>query len=78
MLSPLVRRLAAESGIDVTTIAGTGTGGRIRREDISNAIAAAKTAPAAPVAPATSAAPTAPAARLLRPRRDKLRAAVQP
>jgi len=62
MLSPLVRRLAAESGIDVTTVAGTGTGGRIRREDISNAIAAVKTAPAAPVAPATSAAPTAPAA----------------
>lgn len=62
MLSPLVRRLAAESGIDVPTVAGTGTGGRIRREDISNAIAAVKTAPAAPVAPAASAAPTAPEA----------------
>ena len=35
LLSPLVRRLAAESGIDVTTVTGTGVGGRIRREDIS-------------------------------------------
>ena len=34
LLSPLVRRLAAEHGIDVTTVAGTGVGGRIRREDI--------------------------------------------
>ena len=43
LLSPLVRRLAAEHDIDVSTVAGTGVGGRIRREDISNAIAAAKT-----------------------------------
>ena len=39
LLSPLVRRLAAEHGIDVATVAGTGAGGRIRREDIENAIA---------------------------------------
>jgi 2-oxoglutarate dehydrogenase E2 component (dihydrolipoamide succinyltransferase) len=62
MLSPLVRRLAAESGIDVANIAGTGAGGRIRREDIGNAIAAAKTATAAPAAPSAPAAPAAPAA----------------
>ena len=72
MLSPLVRRLAAESGIDVTTVAGTGTGGRIRREDISNAIAAVKTAPAAPVGarPRRLLRPHRP----LRPRREKPRA----
>jgi pyruvate dehydrogenase E2 component (dihydrolipoyllysine-residue acetyltransferase) len=59
MLSPLVRRLAAESNIDVAGVAGTGAGGRIRREDISNAIAAAKTAPA-PAAPAAVPAAAAP------------------
>jgi pyruvate dehydrogenase E2 component (dihydrolipoamide acetyltransferase) len=59
LLSPLVRRLVAESGLDVATISGTGTGGRIRREDVGNAIAAAKTA--APAAPA-DAPPAAPAA----------------
>jgi pyruvate dehydrogenase E2 component (dihydrolipoyllysine-residue acetyltransferase) len=54
MLSPLVRRLAAESGIDVANIAGTGVGGRIRREDIADA-------PAAPpaAAPAAARAPKA-------------------
>ena len=43
LLSPLVRRLAAEHGIDVTTVAGTGVGGRIRREDIAKVIAAGPT-----------------------------------
>ena len=52
---PLVRRLAAESGIDVANIAGTGVGGRIRREDIADAIAAAKTKTAAPAAPPAAA-----------------------
>ena len=60
LLSPLVRRLAAEHGIDVTTVAGTGVGGRIRREDITNAIAAGPTVTAAPAA---TTAPTAAAPR---------------
>ena len=42
-MSPLVRRLAAEHDIDVTTVAGTGVGGRIRREDMEKAIAAGPT-----------------------------------
>ena len=63
LLSPLVRRLAAEHGIDVTTVAGTGVGGRIRREDITNAIAAGPTVAAAP---ATATAPTAAAPRASR------------
>jgi pyruvate dehydrogenase E2 component (dihydrolipoamide acetyltransferase) len=54
LLSPLVRRLVAESGIDVASVVGTGAGGRIRREDVTNAVAAAKTA-----TPATTAAPAA-------------------
>ncbi|MGO9510622.1 MAG: 2-oxoglutarate dehydrogenase, E2 component, dihydrolipoamide succinyltransferase [Mycobacterium sp.] len=61
LLSPLVRRLAAEHNIDVTTVAGTGVGGRIRREDMMNAIAAGPTVPAAPAAATarTAAAPRA-------------------
>jgi len=74
VLSPLVRRLVAEAGLDVSTIRGTGAGGRIRREDVEAAVAggAAQAAPApaaaapaapppAPVAPAAAAAPAAPA-----------------
>ena len=67
LLSPVVRRMAAERGIDLTAIAGSGGGGRIRREDVEQAIAAqpAAAAPPAVVAapPATVSAPaTAPAA----------------
>jgi pyruvate dehydrogenase E2 component (dihydrolipoamide acetyltransferase) len=51
--SPLVRRMAAEHGIDLSTLAGTGAGGRISKQDIEAAIAAAD-APAA-AAPAHSA-----------------------
>jgi len=40
LLSPLVRRLAAEKGIDLASVSGSGVAGRIRREDIQQAIAA--------------------------------------
>ena len=60
MLSPLVRRLVAEAGLDVATIPGTGAGGRIRREDVQKAAAAAGQAAAAAPAGA-AAAPAAPA-----------------
>lgn len=58
-VTPIVRKLAREADIDLATITGTGVGGRIRREDIENAVAAreAAKAPAAP-APVASA-PTA-------------------
>lgn len=62
-LSPVVRRLAAEHGIDLAALPGSGAGGRIRREDIQQAIAA-RTAPAQPgaaPAPAAVPAPAAPA-----------------
>jgi pyruvate dehydrogenase E2 component (dihydrolipoamide acetyltransferase) len=49
--SPLVRRMAAEHGIDLSTLSGTGAGGRISKQDIEAAIAAAG-APAAAAAPA--------------------------
>ena len=48
MLSPLVRRLAAENGLDVGSIPGSGVGGRIRREDVQKVLAngGTRTAPA--------------------------------
>jgi len=61
--SPLVRRMAKEHGIDLATMEGTGSGGRITKEDIE-AVIAAQSAPAigAPVAaaPAAAARPSAP------------------
>jgi len=46
--SPLVRRMAKEHGIDLSTIAGTGAGGRISKQDIEAVIAAGGTPAAAP------------------------------
>ncbi|MGI8311146.1 2-oxoglutarate dehydrogenase, E2 component, dihydrolipoamide succinyltransferase [Saccharopolyspora hattusasensis] len=60
-VTPLVRKLANEHGIDLSAIKGSGVGGRIRKQDVQAAIdtkqAPAPTAPAAPAA----AAPSAPA-----------------
>ena len=57
-VTPLVRKLAKDNGIDLSTVKGTGVGGRIRKQDVQAAIAAkGSTAPAA--APAASAAPAA-------------------
>jgi 2-oxoglutarate dehydrogenase E2 component (dihydrolipoamide succinyltransferase) len=56
--SPLVRRMAAEHGIDLTTIPGTGAGGRISKQDIE-AVIAAGGAPAAAPPSVTAAAPAA-------------------
>jgi pyruvate dehydrogenase E2 component (dihydrolipoamide acetyltransferase) len=64
ILSPLVRRLADEHGLDLARIEGTGTGGRITKSDVMAVIStggAAAQAPAAVAAPAAASAP-APAA----------------
>ena len=53
-VTPLVRKLADKHGIDLTTVTGTGIGGRIRKQDVLAAAAAAQ-APAAAEAPATQA-----------------------
>ncbi|MFD7507150.1 2-oxoglutarate dehydrogenase, E2 component, dihydrolipoamide succinyltransferase [Streptomyces sp. NPDC059850] len=52
-VTPLVRKLAAENGVDLGTVKGTGVGGRIRKQDV---IAAAEAAKAAAQAPAPAAA----------------------
>lgn len=54
-LTPIVRKLANDLGVALSTVTGTGVGGRITKEDI---LAAASTpAAAAPAAPAAAAAP---------------------
>ena len=58
-LTPIVRKLAREAGIDLSTVTGTGVGGRIRREDVEAAVKAREAAKASAVQPV--AAPSAPA-----------------
>src|SRR4029453_13576659 len=71
ILSPLVRKLASEHGVDLGQVPGTGTGGRITKNDVlgfvasQGAAAPVTSAPAAapaaqPVPPAPAAAPVAP------------------
>lgn len=69
ILSPVVRRLIVDNGLDASQITGTGLGGRITRNDVEQVIQAraagstpepAAPVPAAPTAPA-AAAPAAPA-----------------
>ena len=57
-VTPLVRKLAKEHGVDLGSLTGTGVGGRIRKQDVLEAAEAAKKAAAAP---APAAAPAAPA-----------------
>ncbi|MFD9029432.1 2-oxoglutarate dehydrogenase, E2 component, dihydrolipoamide succinyltransferase [Streptomyces parvulus] len=56
-VTPLVRKLASENGVDLSTVKGTGVGGRIRKQDVIAAAEAAKAAAPAPAAaaPATAA-----------------------
>lgn len=56
--SPLVRKRARESGIDLSQVTGTGPGGRIVKKDLESFTPAA---PAAPAAPASTPATPAPA-----------------
>jgi 2-oxoglutarate dehydrogenase E2 component (dihydrolipoamide succinyltransferase) len=58
--SPLVRRLARESNIDLSTVSGTGAGGRISKEDIKAAIAGGGTKSTSAPSVAPSVAPAAP------------------
>src|SRR6267143_537646 len=59
--SPLVRRMASEHGIDLSTITGTGAGGRISKQDIEAVIAAGGAPAAVPPASGASAGPSRPA-----------------
>ena len=62
-VTPLVRKLAKEHGVDLTSLNGTGVGGRIRKQDVLAAAEAAKQAAAEPVPePPAEPAAAAPAA----------------
>jgi 2-oxoglutarate dehydrogenase E2 component (dihydrolipoamide succinyltransferase) len=59
-VTPLVRKLAAEHGIDLATVAGTGVGGRIRKQDVLDAARVLRGTPGSavpPQAPPTAFAP---------------------
>ncbi|WRL65963.1 2-oxo acid dehydrogenase subunit E2 [Blastococcus brunescens] len=55
-VTPLVRRLAADKGVDLSSVTGSGVGGRIRKQDV---LAAAEK-PSAPAAASPSAGAGAP------------------
>ncbi|MFJ4028391.1 2-oxoglutarate dehydrogenase, E2 component, dihydrolipoamide succinyltransferase [Paenarthrobacter sp. NPDC089989] len=57
-VTPLVRKLANQHGVDISAVSGTGVGGRIRKQDVLAAAEAKKAA----AAPAPAAAPAAKAA----------------
>ena len=52
-LSPLVRRIAADRGVELASIRGSGGGGRIRKQDLIVAVAAMKSAEAPAAAPSS-------------------------
>ncbi|MFC7724649.1 2-oxoglutarate dehydrogenase, E2 component, dihydrolipoamide succinyltransferase [Nocardioides sp. GCM10028917] len=53
-VTPLVRKMADQHGIDLGSVQGTGVGGRIRKQDVLDAAAAAQQAASAPAAPAAA------------------------
>ena len=61
LLSPVVRRLVAEHGLDPDDIPGTGPGGRITRDDVLDHIDRRSQSGAPATAPAAAPAPAAPA-----------------
>jgi len=56
-VTPIVRKLASELGVNLANVTGTGVGGRIRKEDVQAAAPKITSSPAMP-APASSVAPT--------------------
>ena len=59
-VTPLVRKLAAEHGVDLAQVSGTGVGGRIRKQDVLDAARAHRDAGTAQAQQAPTAAPAAP------------------
>ncbi len=56
-VTPIVRKLANEAGIDLSTVSGTGVGGRIRKEDIEAARTTASATSATAAAPTVEVSP---------------------
>ncbi len=80
VLSPVVRKLISENGLDASRIAGTGPGGRITRDDViavlesgtSRAAAPVASVPTAPAPAPVTAAPVAQAPRVVAGARDEV------
>jgi pyruvate dehydrogenase E2 component (dihydrolipoamide acetyltransferase) len=75
-VTPLVRKLANQQGVDITSLTGTGVGGRIRKQDVLEA-AEAKSAPAPAAAAPAASAPAAPPAAPASAEASSLRGTVQ-
>jgi 2-oxoglutarate dehydrogenase E2 component (dihydrolipoamide succinyltransferase) len=71
-VTPLVRKLAAEHGVSLSALTGTGVGGRIRKQDVLDAAAKAKAAASQPAATAAKAPAPKAAPSPLRGRTEKL------
>jgi len=73
-VTPLVRKLAAERGVDLAALRGTGVGGRIRKQDVLAAAEAAEAAAATSTSSGAQAASAAApiAASALRGRTEKM------
>ncbi|MEV6975782.1 dihydrolipoamide acetyltransferase family protein [Kitasatospora sp. NPDC093806] len=74
VISPLVRRLAREQGVDLAAVAGSGPDGLIMRADVERAVAAKVAAPVAvvPAAPAPAAGEVVPLRGLRKAVAEKL------
>ncbi|HET8876340.1 MAG TPA: 2-oxoglutarate dehydrogenase complex dihydrolipoyllysine-residue succinyltransferase [Casimicrobiaceae bacterium] len=59
---PSARKMMAEQGVDPSSVAGTGRGGRITKGDVADALGTRASAPATPPTPTAKAPPAAPAA----------------
>ncbi len=59
-VTPLVRKLASEHGVDLSTVQGTGVGGRIRKQDVLAAVETPEPEPAAPPPPPATPEPQKP------------------
>jgi pyruvate dehydrogenase E2 component (dihydrolipoamide acetyltransferase) len=77
VISPIVRKLARDAGVDLTQIAGTGPDGLVRRADVDQAIAALSREPAAasrePAAAPPAVGPQVPAAASAGPQAGEVR-----
>jgi 2-oxoglutarate dehydrogenase E2 component (dihydrolipoamide succinyltransferase) len=77
-VTPIVRKLANDNGIDLSNLSGTGVGGRIRKEDVIAATSAPATSGANSSAPATSYAPAATSAAKAAVSTSHLRGTTEP